>query len=172
MKKLLISVLCIVLLLSFSGCASKEDYESEITAFYYAYGEEHNRLYYTINQNADAFEMVINDYSMGRYEFSLDGAREKHFTVTKEQMAGLNEVIVENKIYKWDGIDKDYIALLDRDMYDLSITYHNGKTVKTHCGLNIFHTFPKGHQPLVDYLANMARESVEITDWEAPQKGN
>ncbi|MDR1563647.1 MAG: hypothetical protein LBS74_01670, partial [Oscillospiraceae bacterium] len=102
MKKLLICVLCVALLLSFSGCASKEkaeNYDSEITAFSYHFGS-FNEGYW--RYDIEPISGVSTLTATGSNGVDLDIEK----PVTAAQFTALNKIITDNQIYKWNKFNK------------------------------------------------------------------
>ncbi|MDR1565046.1 MAG: hypothetical protein LBS74_08830 [Oscillospiraceae bacterium] len=150
MKKLLISVLCIVLLLSFSGCASKEkDYDSEITAFSYHFGSGEGVSWkYDIEPISGVQTLTVTNFS------GVEVAAER--PVTAAQLTALNKIITDNQIYKWNKFNKSERNIMDGNSFSLSVTYANGKSIIASGYMKYPKNYDAGHAALAAYLADLA----------------
>ena len=95
-----------------------------------------------------------------RYQSPQGIVKKQRFTKDTAFMTGLDKVIRQQELHKWNGYKKSNKNVLDGDSFGLSIGYRNGKELKTISAYGS-NSFPKGYRDAAKAVGDYFQTEVE-----------
>ena len=125
-KREFIKMPCLLLVaLLLTACSISPSYEKagDMVSFSYGWGHDHG---------SEQYEITVTDTGVEYNKFVFNKAvYSQSVLLPAETIDDLDELIKQNRIWKWDGFNKKQKGMADGFGYHLEVVYEN-KTLKSH----------------------------------------
>lgn len=150
-KKVILTLLFAVILISITGCTSKQKIDSDIISFKYHYGS-YSPGYYDYDISVIDEKVIFNAKGYNDVNFDVEKL------IDKSYLEELTKIINDNEIYKWNGFDKSDKNILDGYDFNLEVNYSNGKSLKAHGYMKYPKNYNEGHKALSEFLEHIIED--------------
>ena len=134
----------IIMVSMLTGCFKKKIIINDLKSFHYSYSVGYYmyaNVSYDITIKDDKYLVKIKDAGMPEEE-----ARE--YILNKEKIKELEEIINDNKVYRWNGFDKSDSSVMDGNSFSISIWDKNGDNISAHG----YMMYPKNYGEITDKI--------------------